>query len=226
MDWVPRLGDALRDDNGRDWLVWHSTNTKLCLMGFVDGSRHKFRALPTNVKMFHPRYVSSNYDKLQGPFGRRERAFVKGEVKRLIERPTDRYGLHPSPSHDRTGFAYARTRSRRGSVWFLPVQYADGTWSTEQQNLKHDRDTGMRPIMLLSDEEDGEALFVPITTTPPNAARHLLPVPTTTPAALKGSADCMDLVSRDIPPITHRMYQMPADYVDQVVARVVRTFQL
>ncbi|AVK77548.1 hypothetical protein pmac_cds_860 [Pandoravirus macleodensis] len=80
--------------------------------------------------------------------------------------------------------------------------------------------------MLLSDEEDDEALFVPITKTPPNGARHLVPVPSNTPPTLKGSADCMDLVSRDIPPVTGRVYQMPADYVDDVIDCVVSTFHL
>ncbi|AVK77549.1 hypothetical protein pmac_cds_861 [Pandoravirus macleodensis] len=93
MNWVPRPGDALRDGSDNDWLIWHSTNTKLCLMGFVDGSAGGFRALPTNIRMFYPGHVSTNYDKLRGPFGRRERIFVKGEVKRLIESPTDAYGL-------------------------------------------------------------------------------------------------------------------------------------
>jgi hypothetical protein len=112
-----------------------------------------------------------------------------------------------------------------GAIYISAIQYADGSWSYDQKNLKSPHDQGTRPIMLLSDEEDGRALFVPITSVSPAPSRDLVPVPPGTPRWLYGAADCMDLVSRSTPD-SRIVYTMPQEYVQTVVARVMQRLSL
>lgn len=110
------------------------------------------------------------------------------------------------------------------SIWYSAIPYADGTWSIDEENLRDELDgEGFRPIILISDEHDGKALFVPVTRTGRTVSiSH--PVPDESP--LVGFADCMDIWGRPMPHEPAETYIMPLDFVQEVVRKMLLRFNL